>query len=117
MGNKKMTVSLGGKELVLNFGTGRFYNEFKEAAGYDLTTLGDGFDAAKLVFVVQNIVYAGYVAEKKKNKEQVELTKELVYDLVIDEDTTEIFNEYTALVNPEKPGEQNGQLKEQLLTV
>jgi hypothetical protein len=112
MSSKKMTISLDGKELTLNFGIGRFYHLFKESTGYDLLDLGKGFDSTKMVDIVQGLVYAGYVAEKKLNKQTPELSKESIYDSVLDCDVAKIFKDFNDLMNPETLGEQNGQLKE-----
>src|SRR5688572_20071703 len=96
--SKKITVELSGKEIVLNFGVGRFYNLFKEATGKDLLTFSDNFDTVKLVEVTQGIVYAGYYAECKLNKEQPSFTKEEIFEAILDSDTSfinDVFVKYS----------------------
>lgn len=112
---KKITISLGGKSLVLNFGIGRFYHLFKESTGFDILTASEGFDASKLFEVTQGLVYAGYYAECKLNKVQPEFTKDEIFDLVMDSDTgtvTNIFSGYSDSIKKEvddTPGEAPGQ--------
>ncbi len=111
-----MTVSLGGKELVLNYGVNRFYHLFKEGTGQDIMTLGEGFDISKLVMFAQGFVYAAYYSECKLNKTNPELTRDEIFELVMDADVSlpnEIFTKYN---ESQMPGEQNGQLKESVLT-
>ena len=113
---KKMNISLGGKELVLNFGVNRFYHLFKEGTGHDIMTLGEGFDISKLVMFAQGFVYAAYYSECKLNKETPAFTKDEIFELIMDADVklpNEIFSKYN---ESQTPGEQNGQLKESVLT-
>ena len=116
--SKKMSVTIGGKDLTLNFGVGRFYNIFKETTGFDLLDQAADFSTIKMNEVVQGLVYAGYVAECKKNNKDVELTKDFIYDAVLNEDTAKIYADYAKIVNPkaaeelEEAGKKNGQLKE-----
>ena len=116
--SKKMSVTIGGKELTLNFGVGRFYNIFKETTGFDLLDQAVDFSSVKMNQVVQGLVYAGYVAECKLNKQEPELTKESIFESVLDSDTAKIYADYVKTVNPEaakeleEAGKQNGQLKE-----
>ena len=110
-----MTVSLGGKDLVLNFGVNRFYHLFKEGTGHDILTFGEGFDISKLVLFAQGFVYASYYSECKLNKTQPEYTKDEIFEMVMDADNSlpnEIFVKYN---NSVTSGEQNGQLKEPVL--
>lgn len=115
--SKKITIKLLDKEIVLNFGTGRFYQEYKSATGEDILTLGEGFDANKLVDVVQGIVWAGHYAESKKEKIQLQFTKEQAFDLVADSEQewlVDVFNRYTTSIksNGVAPGEVVSQLTE-----
>lgn len=120
--SKKMSVTLGGKDLTLNFGVGRFYNIFKEVTGFDLLDQSANFSTIKMNEVVQGLVYAGYIAECKLNKKEPELTKDFIFDEVLNEDTAKIYSEYAAVVNPkaaeelEEAGKRNGQLKEDLIS-
>jgi len=113
-----MSVTIGGKDLTLNFGVGRFYNIFKETTGFDLLDQAVDFSSVKMNQVVQGLVYAGYVAECKLNKQEPELTKESIFESVLDSDTAKIYADYVKTVNPEaakeleEAGKQNGQLKE-----
>ena len=116
--SKKITITLLHKELVLNFGTGRVYQEYKSATGEDLLQLTDGFDANKLVQVVQGLVWAGHYAECKKENQQIQFTKEQVFDLVADSEQewiVDVFNKYTASIksNGVAPGEVVSQLESQ----
>ena len=115
--SKTMTVTLAGKELVLNLGTNRLYHLFKESTGEDLLLFGEGFDAVKLVTMAQGITYAGYYSECKLNKVQPEFTKEEIFELVFDADQkycAEIYNKINEL--NKQPGELDSQLKESALT-
>lgn len=113
--SKKINISLDGKEITLNFGIARFYNLFKEATGKDLLTYQDGFDTTKLVEVVQGIVYGGYYADCKKEKAEPKFTKDEIFELILDSETSfvnEIFSKYIATVsqNGVAPGEVVSQL-------
>ena len=114
--SKKINISLNGKDLTLNFGVARFYNLFKEATGKDLLTYQSGFDTTSLVEVVQGIVYGGYYAECKKEKTNPVLTKDEIFESVLDSDTSiinEIFTKYIETVsqNGVAPGEVVSQLE------
>lgn len=114
---KRITITLNEKELILNFGIGRFYELFKEGVGWDLMTLAEGFDSAKLMEVVKGLVYAGYYAECKKNKETPLLSKEQIFDAVLDSDSdwiSDVFVKYTDSVksNGVAPKEALSQLSE-----
>lgn len=116
--SKKVNISLNGKEIVLNFGVARFYNLFKEATGKDLLAYQSGFDTSALVEVVQGIVYGGYYAECKKEKTNPVLTKDEIFELLLDSDTSlinEIFTKYidTVSQNGVAPGEAVSQLENQ----
>lgn len=118
MSNKKMTVTLDGKEITLNFGVGRFYDLFKETTGFDLLDQAADFNSVKMNKVVQGLVYAGYVAEEKLNKREPSLTKEWIFEEVLNADTAQIYSAYAEVVNPKaaeelrEAGKKNGQLKE-----
>lgn len=110
-----MTISIGGKDIVLNFGVIRFYNLFKEATGKDLLTFREGFDVSALSEVTQGLIYAGYYSECKLNKSQPEFTKDEIFEMVLDSDTdfvSKIFEDYQKMMSS---GEQNGQLKGELV--
>lgn len=115
MSSKKMTVTLDSKELTLNFGVGRFYEIFKEATGFDLLDQGADFSSIKMNKVVQGLVYAGYVAEEKLHKREPSLTKDWVFEEVLNADTSKIYNDYAKVVNPkaaeelQELGKKNGQ--------
>jgi hypothetical protein len=116
--SKKINVTLLHKDIVLNFGTGRFYQEYKLSTGEDLLTLSEGFDANKLVGVVQGLVWAGHFSECKKENLPLQFTKEQSFDLVADEEQTwivDVFNKYTASIksNGVAPGEIVSQLENQ----
>lgn len=113
--SKKISIDLNGQSLTLNFGIARFYNLFKEATGKDLLTYQDGFDTVKLVEVVQGIVYGGYYAECKKEKTTPLFTKDEIFELILDSDTSiinVIFSKYIETVsqNGVAPGEAVSQL-------
>lgn len=115
--SKKITIDLNGQSLVLNFGTGRFYQEYKSATGEDLLALDEGFDASKLVSVVQGLVWAGHVSECKKESQKVQFTKEQAFDIVADSEQkwiVDVFNQYTDSIktNGIAPGEVVSQLTE-----
>ena len=112
--SKKISVELNGKEIVLNFGIGRFYNLFKEATGKDLLTFSSDFDTTKLVEVTQGIVYAGYYAECKLNKASPLFTKDEIFESILDADVSfinEVFTKYSDSVrsNGVAPGEAASQ--------
>jgi len=112
MSNKKTTVNIGGKDIVLNFGVNRFYKVFKECTGKDILNFGEGFDADKMVDVTCGIVYAAYVAECKLNKQEPEFTQEQVFDFILDmdaADSTRIFNDFNSMMAPgEAQSQPNG---------
>lgn len=116
--SKKMSVTIGGKELTLNFGVGMFYNAFKDATGFDILDQAVDFSSVKMNEVVQGLVYAGYVSECLVLDKQPELTKDWLYKKVLLEDTAKLYSDYARIVNPkaaeelEEAGKQNGQLKE-----
>lgn len=114
---KKIKVELSGKEIVLNFGVGRFYNLFKEATGKDLLTFSADFDTTKLVEVTQGIVYAGYYAECKLLKETPHFSKEEIFEAILDADTSfisDVFTKYSESIrsNGVAPGEVVSQLSQ-----
>ena len=115
--SKKINVTLNERELTLNFGIGRFYNLFKESTGKDLLTFSDGFDTVKLVEVTQGIVYAGYYAECIKNKIEPLMTKDEIFEAVLDSDTSfinDVFVKYSNSIrsNGVAPGEVVSQLNQ-----
>lgn len=115
--SKKITITLLDKEMVLNFGVGRFYNLFKEATGKDLLTFSNDFDTTKLVEVTQGIVYAGYNAECKLNKTTPLFTKDEIFEAILDADTSfinEVFTKYSDSIrsNGVAPGEVVSQLSQ-----
>jgi hypothetical protein len=116
--SKKINISLLGKELTLNFGVARFYNLFKEATGKDILNYTEVTGTTGLVEIVQGIVYGGYYAECKLNKVNPELTKDEIFENILDSESTlisEIFEKYIKSVssNGVAPGEAVSQLIEQ----
>lgn len=114
---KKITITLLDKDLVLNFGIGRFYNLFKEATGKDLLSFSADFDTTKLVEVTQGIVYAGYTAECKLNKVQPQFNKDEIFEAILDSDTSfinDVFTKYSDSIraNGVAPGEVVSQLSQ-----
>lgn len=98
-----MTVSLGGKELKLNFGVNRFYHLFKEGTGIDLMTFGEGIDSDKLVLFAKGFIYAGYMSECKLNKQTPEFSKDDLFEMVMDADSSlpaELLTKYQEGVTP-----------------
>lgn len=114
---KKINISLLGRDLTLNFGVGRFYNLFKEATGKDLLTYAEATGSTGLVEIVQGIVFAGYYAECKLNKQTPSLSKDEIFEAILDSDTTDIakiFDGYIKSVsaNGVAPGEVVSQLSD-----
>ena len=112
---KKITVSLGSKDIVLNFGIARFYNLFKEATGKDLMAFSVDFDTTKLIEVTQGIVYAGHYAESKLNKTEPVFSKDEIFELILDSDTAFInmvFTKYNESLNSN--GVASGEVASQL---
>ena len=100
--SKKINISLSGSEITLNFGIGRFYNLFKDATGKDLLTYSEATGTTGLVEIVQGLVYAGYYAECKLNKTTPSLSKEEIFEAILDSDTsiiTKIFEDYIKTVS------------------
>ena len=117
--SKKITVSLDGKELTLNVGIGGFYQIYKEATGKDLLISMQNIDSALLTEFGQGATYAGHVCECRVNKVKPEYTKEQIFELVFCEDSkysADLLNKFSELNKTEETGEQNGQLKESVLT-
>jgi hypothetical protein len=117
---KKMKLSLGGNELVLNFDTPRHWTLFKKATGFDILTFGNTeIDADRIVQFAKGLTYAGYYAECKLNKVDPKFTMEEIFDLVDDgrkEFPTELIVFYQSSQQTEELGEQNGQLNQSVLT-
>jgi hypothetical protein len=116
---KKITVSLDGKELTLNVGIGGFYQIYKEATGKDLLTTMQNIDSALLTEFGQGATYAGYFCECRMNKVKPEFTKEQIFDMVFFAEAKysgELLNKFNEMNKTEETGEQNGQLKESVLT-
>jgi len=116
--SKKITVSLDGKELVLNVGIGGFYQVYKESTGKDLLLTMQSIDASLLVEFGQGATYAGYICECKVNKVKPEYSKEQIFDLVYFAEAkygADLLNKFNELNKTEETGEQNGQLKESVL--
>lgn len=116
---KKIKVSLDGKELTLNVGIDGFYIKYKEATGEDLLLIGNNMDSAKIVLFGQGATYAGYVCDCMVNKVKPEYTKEQIFEMVFLSQgySSKLINEFSELnKQPEETGEQNGQLKESVLT-
>jgi len=118
--SKKITRSFDGKELVLNVGIGGFYTVYKEATGEDLLTCLQSMDVAKTTLFGQGATYAGYVCECRVNKVKPEYTKEQIFEMVFladDKYGAGLLAEYNSFNSTtSEPGEQNGQLKESVLT-
>ena len=117
--SKKITVSLDGKELTLNVGIGGFYQIYKEATGKDLLMSMQNFDSALLTEFGQGATYAGYVCECRVSKVKPEFTKDQIFDMVFCEDakySADLLNKFSELNKSIDSGEQNGQLKESVLT-
>lgn len=108
--SKTMTVSLGGKDLLLNFGVNRFYHLFKEGTGQDILSLGEGFDISKLVMFAQGFIYAAYYSECKLNKITPVFSKDEIFELVMDADSslpTKLFKEYNDAVGEQQSQQEN----------
>ena len=109
--SKTMNVTLGDKDLVLNFGVNRFYHLFKEGTGHDILTLGEGFDISKLVMFAQGFIYAAYYSECKLNKITPVFSKDEIFELVMDADSSlpaDLFKKYNDSVGEQQsqPGNQ-----------
>ena len=117
--SKKITVSLDGKELTLNVGIGGFYQVYKEATGKDLLTTMQNIDSALLTEFGQGATYAGYVCECTMNDVKPTFTKDQIFKWVFCAEANygaNLLNKFNELNKPEETGEQNGQLKELVLT-
>lgn len=107
--NKTMTVSLGGKDLILNFGVNRFYHLFKEGTGQDILIFGEGFDADKLVLFAQGFIYSGYYSDCKLKKVQPEFSKDEIFELVMDADSSLAYDIFSRYNESQTPGEAQSQ--------
>lgn len=101
MADKKFTLAIGGKELVLNIGANYFYEFFEQATGIDLFKEGM-VDVGSIKFIkyVKGIIYAGHHAECGVNKLTPEFTKEEIDHLVMcmnEDEITDIFIQYSSV--------------------
>ena len=122
--SKKITTSLDGKELTLYVTVPRFYNLFKQATGKDLLVMAvlmkGNQEMVDLIEIGKGIVYAGYYTECQRNKTTPIMTKEEIFeaiDFTEDNYHIKIINQWSEVSNStDVPGEQNGQLKDSVLT-
>jgi hypothetical protein len=100
---KKLTISIEGNEVVLNFGVNWFFEFYKNDSGHDLVkdpemSLLD-LGSIDLFKYLQSMVWAGYQANCKITKEPLKLTREQVQDLVMsgsEGDATDLAYSITA---------------------
>lgn len=114
MADKKMTLQLGGQNLVLNYGVNYFYKYFKEGTGMDLLTFSKTeIDSVSLIEFVAGLIYAGHMAESKISNTNHTLTKQQVDEYVwalSPEESGKIFEQYNNLMSEGKEtGEPGGQ--------
>jgi hypothetical protein len=114
---KKINIVFLNKDITLNFGVARFYNLFKEATGRDILNYTELTGTTGLVEIVQGIVYGGYYSECKLNKVNPELSKDEIFEGILDSESSlisEIFDKYIKTVsqNGVAPGEAVGQLSQ-----
>ena len=122
--SKKIITSLDGKELTLYVTVPRFYNLYKQAIGKDLLVMAiaakENQEMVDLIEVAKGIVYAGYYTECQRNKVTPVMTKEEIFEAIdFSEDNyhIKIINQWSEISNEKnEPGEQNGQLKQSVLT-
>jgi hypothetical protein len=69
MADKKITLNIGGQEVVCNFGVNYFYKHFKEISGIDMLVDGlKGIETTKMFDIIPALYFAGYKAECSINK-------------------------------------------------
>lgn len=112
--SKTMTLSLGGKDRVLDFGKWWFTKFYGQAAGTDPLNSTDILlkPEAQFDFVV-NIVYAGLKTWYKIEKKPEDFTREEVENWIGEKESEEvqtIINDYGKLmsVSGEAPAPENG---------
>jgi hypothetical protein len=72
--NKVKTLSLNGKDVVVNFGINYFYRYFLEATGVDLIANGlVDIGTVKVFDYLAAFIYAGHKAECSFNRQKCEL--------------------------------------------
>lgn len=109
-----MTLCLGGKDRVLDFGKWYFTKFYGEAAGSDpLNTTDISINPSVQFDFVVNIVYAGMKTHCKAEKVDIDFTREDVEDWIGVKETVEvqeIITEYASLnsVVGEAPAPVNG---------
>lgn len=112
MADKKIKLSIAGKDVTCNFGVNYFYKHFNEITGIDLLIDGlKGMASTKIFDIIPAIYFAGYKAECSTKKEEPKLSKEDFEHHVLsanEEVATSMFQDYSNVINPkeeEKPGE------------
>jgi hypothetical protein len=85
--DKKLSLKIGEKEVVLNFGVNWFFEFYKNDSGHDLVK-DPGLDlmdlkSTQLFSYLKSMIWAGYQSECAINKTPLELTKGDVEDFVM----------------------------------
>jgi hypothetical protein len=119
MADKKVTLSIAGKEVVCNFGVNYLYKFFKEVTGKDLMVDGlTGITTSEVFDIVPALFYSGYKADRATEKQPAELTHEDFSDHFYAGDVDLVqkaFTDYMDVISPgwndkkDEPGEAQPQ--------
>jgi aldehyde:ferredoxin oxidoreductase len=113
MADKKITLSIGGQEVVCNFGVNYYYLFFNEITGIDMLVEGlKGIGTTQMFKIIPAIYCAGYMAECRLKKEDPKFTKDDFEHHVLSMDEAgaeKMAIDYSKAINPPKPGEATAQ--------
>jgi hypothetical protein len=109
MAKTNNTITIEGKECVMNFTCNYFLRYFQEATGVDLIA-GDELSVAsvKIYDYLSGFIYAGHKAECSLNKKPCEITKEDAEHYVMSMSTEEAVKMMTDLGVVQTISEKNG---------
>lgn len=90
MADKKLTLQIGGKDIVLNYGSNWFFEHYKKDSGHDLVK-DPGFSEVDitgtgLFGTVCSLIWAGHSAECSLNKKATDVARHEVVDHVMSGD-------------------------------
>lgn len=86
--NKKLSLTIGEKEVTLNFGANWFFEFYKEDSGHDLVKDPNlqllDLTSVQLFSYLQSMIWAGYQAECAVSKKELEISRDDVKAHVMD---------------------------------
>lgn len=92
--NKKTSIEIDGKDVVLNYGANYFYEFFKEDSGQDLIEKPEidvqSLQSTKLFSFTQSLVWSGYQCECAVNRVDPDFNRQDIKHLVMSKNDTEV---------------------------